>query len=203
MRGGAQFFRKFRFENWKEVFIRQFRNAAVDPDVGEADVAVKQFRLRWIRLMWHACADGERAAFRQNNGVDAQLDVGVVKINRLVGLDATVRKTANGAPVRRQLVVFAVFIDDGVRLVGGFDLQRLDLQGVARRAFLRRDADWFRAAHPATGVRTVVGQCRMAFIGNDKGRRLLNADDAFFSVICDFHIEIADELQLRGLRQNR
>ena len=202
MRGGAQFFRKFRFENWKEVFIRQFRNAAVDPDVGEADVAVQQFRLRWIRLMRNACTDGERAVFRLDDGVDAQLDVGVVKINRLVGLDAAVGQTADGAPVRRQLVVFAVFINNGVRLVGGFDFQRLDLQGVARRAFLRRDADRFRAAHPAAGVRAVVGQRRMAFIGNDKGRRLLNADDAFFSVICDFHIEIADEFQLRGLRQN-
>ena len=119
--------------------------------------------------MRNACADGERAVLRLDDGVDAQLDVCIVKINWLIGLDTAIGQTADSAPVRRQLVVFAVFIDDGVRLVGGFDLQRLDLQGVARRAFLRRDADRFRAAHPATGVRTVVGQRRIAFIGTDKG----------------------------------
>ena len=64
MRGGAQFLRKFCFENREEIFIRQFWNAAVDPDVGEANITIKQFRLRRIRLMRHACANGECAIFR-------------------------------------------------------------------------------------------------------------------------------------------
>ena len=203
MRGGAELFGEFRFENRKKVFIRQLRNATIDPDVGETNIAFFQFSLRRICLMWHACADGECAIFRQNDGVDTQLNIGVVKINRLIGLNTTVRQTTDGAPVRRQLVVFSIFIYDGIRLVGGFDFQCFNFQGVTRCAFLRRDADRLRAAHPAAGVWTVVSQCRMAFIGNDKGRRLLDTDDAFFSIVCDFHIKIANKLQLGRLRQNR